>query len=65
MSQGPSVVVHHDSHLLAEDGAARLVLAILEAQSSRGQADIVLTGGSMGSAVLVCLGRSPARETID
>jgi len=65
MTQGPSVVVHHDRHLLAEDGAARLVLAILEAQSSRGQADIVLTGGSMGSAVLVCLGRSPARETID
>lgn len=65
MSQGPSVVVHHDRQLLAEDAAARLVVAILEAQSSRGQADIVLTGGSMGSAVLVCLGRSPARETVD
>ena len=65
MSQGPGVVVHHDKQLLAEDGAARLVVAILEAQSSRGQADIVLTGGSMGSAVLVALGRSLARETID
>jgi len=65
MSQGPGVVVHHDKQLLAEDGAARLVVAILEAQSSRGQADIVLTGGSMGSAVLVTLGRSLARETID
>ena len=65
MSQGPTVVVHHDSQLLAEDAAARLVVAILEAQSSRGQADIVLTGGSMGSEVLVSLGRSPARETID
>ena len=65
MSQGPSVVVHHDRQLLADDAAARLVMAILEAQSSRGQADIVLTGGSMGSAVLVSLGRSPAREAID
>ena len=65
MSQGPTVVVHHDRQLLADDAAARLVMAILEAQSSRGQADIVLTGGSMGSAVLVSLGRSPARETID
>ena len=65
MSQGPTVVVHHDKQLLADDAAARLVMAILEAQSSRGQADIVLTGGSMGSAVLVSLGQSPARETID
>jgi len=65
VSQGPSVVVHHDRQLLADDAAARLVMAILEAQSSRGQADIVLTGGSMGSAVLVSLGRSPAREAID
>jgi len=65
VSQGPSVVVHHDRQLLADDAAARLVMAILEAQSSRGQADIVLTGGLMGSAVLVSLGRSPAREAID
>jgi 6-phosphogluconolactonase len=65
VSQGPTVVVHHDKQLLADDAAARLVMAILEAQSSRGQADIVLTGGSMGSAVLVSLGQSPARETID
>jgi 6-phosphogluconolactonase len=65
MSQGPTVVVHPDRQLLADDAAARLVMAILEAQSSRGQADIVLTGGSMGSAVLVSLGQSPARDTID
>lgn len=65
MSQGPSVVVHQDKQLLADDAAARLVVAILDAQSSRGEADIVLTGGSMGSAVLVSLGRSPARDTID
>jgi len=65
MSQGPTVVVHADRHLLADDAAARLVMAILDAQSSRGQADIVLTGGSMGSAVLVSLGQSPARDTID
>ncbi len=65
MSQGPTVVVHHDKQLLADDAADRLVMAILDAQSSRGQADIVLTGGSMGSAVLVSLGQSPARDTID
>ncbi|HEY5246910.1 MAG TPA: 6-phosphogluconolactonase [Dermatophilaceae bacterium] len=65
MSQGPTVVVHHDRQLLAEDAGARLVMAILNAQSSRGQADIVLTGGSMGSAILVSLGRSPAKDAID
>jgi len=65
VSQGPTVVVHHDKQLLADAAAARLVMAILHAQSSRGQADIVLTGGSMGLAVLVSLGHSPARDTID
>ena len=65
MSQGPTVVVHHDKQLLADDVADRLVMAIIEAQSSRGQADIVLTGGSMGLAVLVSLGQSPAKDTID
>jgi len=65
MRYGPTVVVHSDRHQLAADAAARLVMAIVEAQSSRGQADIVLTGGSMGSALLVSLGRSPAREAID
>jgi 6-phosphogluconolactonase len=65
VSQGPTVIVHHDKQLLAEDAADRLAVAILEAQSSRGQADVVLTGGSMGSAVLVSLGHSPARDTID
>jgi 6-phosphogluconolactonase len=65
LSQGPTVVVHQNKQLLADAVADRLAMAILEAQSARGQADVVLTGGSMGSAVLVCLGRSPARETID
>ena len=65
MSLGPTVVVHHDRQLLADDAAARLVMAILEAQASRGQADIVLTGGSMGSAVLVSLGQRPAVDTVD
>jgi 6-phosphogluconolactonase len=65
MSPGPTVVVHRDKQLLAAAAAARLVMAIVDAQSSRGQADIVLTGGSMGPAVLISLGHSPARDAID
>jgi len=59
------VVVHHDKRVLADAAAARLVTAIVDAQSSRGEADIVLTGGSMGSAVLVSLDHSAARDAID
>jgi 6-phosphogluconolactonase len=59
------VVVYHDRQLLADAAGDRLAMAILEAQSARGQADVVLTGGSMGSEVLASLGRSTARDTID
>jgi 6-phosphogluconolactonase len=62
---GLTAVVHHDRQQLVDSAAARLVMAIREAQSARGQADIVLTGGSLGSAVLVALGHSPTRDTID
>jgi len=65
MTLAPMVVVHRDKRLLADAAAARLVTAILDAQSSSGQATIVLTGGSMGSELLVSLGQSPARDAID
>ncbi len=65
MSQGPQVIVHADPQLLAADGAARLAMAIAEAQSARDQADIVLTGGTMGAEILVSLGHSPAKDAID
>lgn len=65
MSRGPIVIVHRDQQLLADAAAARLVTAIIDAQSSRGQADIVLTGGSMGLAVLTSLGDSLAKDAID
>jgi 6-phosphogluconolactonase len=65
VSRGPVVVVHRDRQFLADAAAARLVTAIVEAQSSRGQADIVLTGGSMGSALLVSLAQNPAKDAID
>jgi 6-phosphogluconolactonase len=59
------VVVHRDKQLLADAAAARLVTAIVDAQSSHGEADIVLTGGSMGSALLVSLRHSAAKDAID
>ncbi|HET7304159.1 MAG TPA: 6-phosphogluconolactonase [Segeticoccus sp.] len=65
MGRAPGVVVHADKQELAAAVADRLVTAVVEAQSSRGVADVVLTGGSMGSAVLSALGDSPGRDAID
>jgi 6-phosphogluconolactonase len=65
MTRGPTVFVHRDRQLLADAAAARLVTTIVEVQSSRGQADVVLTGGTIFSAVLVSLSESPAKDAID
>jgi 6-phosphogluconolactonase len=65
VTRGPTAVVHRDKQLLADAAAARLVTAIVDAQASRGEADIVLTGGSMGTALLDSLSHNPARDAID
>ena len=59
------VVVHRDATLLARAVAARLVTRIVDAQSARGRAHVVLTGGGMGTAVLAELAASRARDAID
>ncbi len=58
------VVVHRDKQLLADASAARLALACADAQASRGMAQIVLTGGSMGSAIIASLVASPLRNAV-
>jgi 6-phosphogluconolactonase len=59
------VVVHRDATLLARAVAARLVTRVVDAQSARGRAHLVLTGGGMGTAVLAELAASRARDAID
>jgi 6-phosphogluconolactonase len=61
----PEVRVHRDGAVLAQAIAARLVTHIVEAQSARGSASVVLTGGGLGTAVLAALGSSPARDAVD
>jgi 6-phosphogluconolactonase len=65
MTAAPVVVRHRDPQLLAAAGAARLVTALLDAQTARGSASMVLTGGSMGSAILAAVAASPARDAVD
>nr|WP_245348591.1 6-phosphogluconolactonase [Paeniglutamicibacter psychrophenolicus] len=45
--------------------AARLVTAILDAQAARGEASIVLTGGTLGIASLKAVADSPALGSVD
>lgn len=65
MSAPTSVVVHRDPTVLADAVAARLVTRLVDAQTARGTADLVLTGGSVGTAVLASLLGSPARHAVD
>lgn len=59
------VVVHADAALLAEAAAARLVTRLVDVQTARGHAHVVLTGGGVGTATLAALARTPARDAVD
>jgi 6-phosphogluconolactonase len=65
MSSWPEVVVHANGDLLVAATAARLVTRLVDAQSARGSASVVLTGGRTGIAVLERLRESPARDAVD
>jgi 6-phosphogluconolactonase len=61
----PEVLVHHDSGLLAQAAAARLVTRLVDVQAAAGSASLVLTGGGIGTAVLAELAAAPARDAVD
>lgn len=65
MTATPLVLVHPDSETLAEMTAARLLTVVQEAVAARGRADLSLTGGSMGSAVVGALAGHPLRSLVD
>ncbi|GLW69467.1 6-phosphogluconolactonase [Kitasatospora phosalacinea] len=62
---GDRVLVHRDAALLAQAAAARLLTALVDAQSARGTAHLVLTGGRNGNALLAALATHPARDAVD
>jgi 6-phosphogluconolactonase len=59
------VVVHPDADTLAAGIAARLVTALLDAQSERGWTDLVLTGGGIGGASLRAVRGCAAARALD
>ena len=67
MSQAatPLVVVHPDKQSVADAAAARFLTAVLDAQAARGQAQVVLTGGSMGSSIFTSLLQIAGRSAVD
>jgi 6-phosphogluconolactonase len=65
VSGTPEILVHSDATLLARAVAARLVTRLVDAVSAAGRANLVLTGGGIGTAVLTELGAAPARDAVD
>ena len=61
----PTVVVLRDPDVLAAAVAARLLTRLVDAQAEHGNASVVLTGGTVGIAVLRAVRDSPARAAVD
>lgn len=59
------LLVHRDAALLARAVAARLVTRLVDVQSARDRASLVLTGGGIGIATLAELRVIPARDAVD
>lgn len=60
-----SVLVYPSVQAVAEAAAARLLLATGDAVALRGRADVVLTGGTLGIAVLAGAAVSPLSRSLD
>ncbi|MEU7897910.1 6-phosphogluconolactonase [Nonomuraea sp. NPDC049152] len=61
----PNVVVHRDADVLAKAVAARIITRLVDVQSARGSASLVLTGGTVGIATLAAIAATPARHAVD
>ena len=65
MTNERRVLVHPDKASLASSVSARFITKMLDILDAQAIAHVVLTGGSMGSAVLEAVAASPARTSID
>ena len=65
MTNERRVLVHPDKEALAASVAARFLTKTIDILDDLGAANVALTGGTMGIAVLEAVNGSPARDTID
>lgn len=65
MSNERRVILHPDKESLAAAVAARLLTKVVDLIDEFDEASVVLTGGTMGIAVLAAINASAARDTVD
>lgn len=65
MTNERRVLVHPDKDSLTGSVAARFLTKTIDILDDFGRANIVLTGGSVGIAVLAAVNSSPARDSVD
>lgn len=65
MTTDRRVLVHPDKAALAGSVAARFITKIIDVLDDLGEANVCLTGGTMGAAVLEAINSSPARDSVD
>ena len=65
MTNERRVLVHPSKESLSASVAARFITKTVDILHEQDEANVVLTGGSVGIAVLAAINESPARDTID
>ncbi|MBX3099784.1 MAG: 6-phosphogluconolactonase [Salinibacterium sp.] len=65
MSNERRVIVHADKVALAAAVAARFITKAVDLIDEFDEASVVLTGGTMGGAVLAAINDSPTRDSVD
>ena len=65
MSNERRVLVHPDKLSLAGSVAARFITKVIDIIEDRGEATVVLTGGTMGIGILSAIKESSARDSVD
>lgn len=65
MTNERRVLVHQNKQALASSVAARFITKTVDILHEQGEANVILTGGSVGIAVLEAINESAARDTID
>ncbi|MFM9878449.1 MAG: 6-phosphogluconolactonase [Rhodoglobus sp.] len=65
MSNERRVILHPDKGALAGAVAARFLTKMVDLIDEFDEATVVLTGGSLGIAVLAAINESPARDSVD
>jgi 6-phosphogluconolactonase len=65
MTNERRVLIHPDKASLSGSVAARFITKIIDLLEDRDAVNVVLTGGSVGTAVLAAINASPARDSVD